>query len=116
MQLLESVLKKELVDNYYQSVRALTNYGEKAPCERRSISIAGGAPFFEVSMRVPNWAAQVSLFYTHPLMSMEHLSHLEYILYTFFQLIFGETCWFYEFGWNWKFNELLGVKIGEVRN
>ncbi|XP_008783147.2 AT-rich interactive domain-containing protein 4-like [Phoenix dactylifera] len=60
-QLLESEIKHELIEKS-QLVRAFPNCEESKPSlsePLNSVSIACGAPVFEVWMKVPSWAAQV---------------------------------------------------------
>ncbi|XP_038990264.1 AT-rich interactive domain-containing protein 4-like [Phoenix dactylifera] len=60
-QLLERHIKHELIEQS-QQVRALPNCKESKPSlsePLNSVSIACGAPVFEVWMKVPSWAAQV---------------------------------------------------------
>ena len=66
MQLLESEIKHELIEKS-QLVRALPNCEEIKPSlsePLNSVSIACGAPVFEVWMKVPSWAAQVAFLLT----------------------------------------------------
>lgn len=62
MQLLESHIKKELIERS-QLVHALPSCEESKPSlsePRKSASIASGATVFEVCMKVPTWASQVT--------------------------------------------------------
>lgn len=64
-QLLENHIKNELIENS-QLVHALPSSEEsKLPMSepRRSASIACGASVFEVSLKVPAWASQVTFSY-----------------------------------------------------
>ena len=64
LQLLENHIKNEIIENC-ELVHALpsSEEGNSASSEpRKSASIACGASVFEVCLKVPSWASQVSLF------------------------------------------------------
>lgn len=64
MQLLESHIKNELIEKS-QLVHAVTSYEENKsslPDPLSFAAIACGASVFEVSLKVPTWAAQVFFF------------------------------------------------------
>ncbi|XP_020256983.1 AT-rich interactive domain-containing protein 4-like isoform X2 [Asparagus officinalis] len=58
-QLLESLIKKELVENCHRFIKALPNSKEKSREHWNTLSIAAGAPVFEIFVKVPAWASEI---------------------------------------------------------
>lgn len=79
MQLLESHIKSALIEKT-QLVHAVPNSDDKKSSwlnPLNSVSIACGAPVFEVCMRMPTWAAQVFFLYPRFLL-IHNISYLRH--------------------------------------